>query len=116
MLTITGSPRDSNFFQGLDLTFTCDIELHSAVDSPVTVTGNWERNGTQLKDSASYTTVTNITVVTPPNRYQMAARFNPLNFDDSGTYTCVVTVMPHNTSYISGTLVSATRTITSLSG
>ena len=45
---ISGSPWNTRFFQGLDLILSCSIILGDVVDTPVTVWGIWNRNGTQI--------------------------------------------------------------------
>ena len=115
-MTITGSPRDTDFFQGLDITFTCSIELSSAVDSPIMLQSSWQKNDTILESSTDdRITVTNATVVTRPTVYQITIRFNPLDLDDADTYTCAVTVTPQNETFITGISESATRNITDIS-
>ena len=97
------------FFQGLDLTFTCSITLDEAVDTPVTVQGNWRRNGTELADNGR------ITVFNPPMNapsYQTTVRFNLLNVSDAGLYECTATVTPQNTTFITGTTSSNSLSIT----
>ena len=116
ILTVTGSPRDADFFQGLDLTFTCSALLQSAVDTPVIVMATWMRNGTRLVEDDSYISVTNVTVASLPHTYLTTVRLNPMDYDDAGTYTCIVTVLPDNTTFINGTTESATKTVTSISG
>lgn len=116
ILTITGSPRDTDFFQGLDLTFTCSAQLHSAVDTPVAVIATWTRNGTRFTEDDDYITVTNMTVAVLPYTYLTAARLNPIDFDDAGVYTCQLTITPNDTTFMNGTAVSATKTIITISG
>ena len=118
LLTVVGSPRDANFYQGLDLTFTCSAQLQSAVDTPVTVTATWMRNNTRLvEDNDSYVTLTDVAVASVlPQTYLTIVRLNPMDFDDAGTFTCIVTVVPDNASFINGTTASATKTVTTVLG
>ena len=116
IVTISGSPRDTDLFQGLDVTFTCDIELSPAVDSPVVVQGNWRKNATIIEDSSDgQITVANATVLMPPTSYQTIIRFNPMDFDDADTYFCSVTVIPQNETFIAGTSMSTIRNVTDIS-
>ena len=110
-LTITGSPRNTSFFQSLDLTFTCSITLDEAVDTPVAVQGTWNRNGTELMDGDEdgRIIITNPLMSTPP--YQTTLRFNLLNISDAGTYECDVTVTPQDTTFIDPANASISRTI-----
>ena len=115
-MSISGSPRDADFFQGLDITFSCNIELNSAVDSPVMVQSIWWKNETVLESGDDdQITVTNATVVMPPSIYQTSIRFNPLDFNDADTYICAVTVMPLNDTFIGGISESTSRNITNIS-
>ena len=114
---ITESPMNANVFQGFDLTLTCSAYLHPVLDTSVTVMGTWMRNGSQLKEDDDHITVTNVTMIrTLPYSYQTTVRLNPVDFDDAGTYTCTITVTPYNISYVNGTTVSSSRTITTISG
>ena len=115
-MTITGSPRDTDLFQGLDVTFACNIELSSAVDSPIMLQSSWQRNETILESSSDdHITVTNTTAVMSPTVYQTTVRFNPLNLDDADTYTCAVTITPQNETFIAGISEFTTRSITGIS-
>ena len=115
-LTITGSPRDTDFFQGLDVTFACNIELSSGVDSPVVVQSIWWKNETILESSSNdRITVNNVTEVMLPSVYQTSVRLNPMDFDDADTYTCAVTVMSLNDTFIAGISESTSRNITDIS-
>ena len=120
VLNITGSPRNTNFFRGLDQTFLCKIDLDSTIiDTPVEVTSNWKRNSTQL-DSSTHITVKNVTSRVLPNthgaHYQTSVRVNPMDYGDIGVYICTVTIRPQNNSYIVQAIASVNWTITTLSG
>ena len=108
---ISGSPRNTSFFQGLDLTFTCSITLSDVVDTPVTVQGNWNRNGTELTDGAENgrITIINPSMSSPP--FDITLRFNALSVTDAGTYECDVTVTPQDTAFISTATTSNSRTV-----
>ena len=112
---ISGSPRNTSFFQGLDLIFTCSITLDNVVDTPVTVQGIWNRNGAELMDGDENG---RITIINPPMSsppYDITLGFNPLNATDAGTYECDVTVTPQDTTFISTATTSNSRSI-SVSG
>ena len=112
-LTITGSPRNSGFFRGLILTFTCLIEIHSSVDTDVTVEASWERNGTLLEDSSDRrTTVINTGLVESP--YQTRVRFNATDFEDAGVYNCSARIIPRMPEFILEETGCRTRIITVL--
>ena len=111
---ISGSPRNNSFFQGLDLVFTCSITLGNVVDTPVTIRGTWNRNGTQLINGAEdgRITIINPPMSTPP--YDITIRFNPLKVGDNGTYECDVTVTPQDGTFIHSATTSNSRTISVL--
>ena len=81
------------------------------MDTPVTVRGIWNRNGTELMDGDENgrITIVNPPVSSPP--YDITLRFNPLNVTDAGTYECDVTVIPQGTTFISTATTSISRTI-----
>ena len=108
---ISGAPRNTSFFQGLDLTLTCIITLGSMVDSLVTVRGIWNRNGIELMNNGRITVSPSRS--SPP--YAITLRFNPLNVTDAGTYECDVTVTPQDATFISTATTSNSRSI-SVSG
>ena len=115
-MTVTGTPVDNGFFQGLDLNLSCNIELHTAVDSPVLVLNIWQGNGTEIQDKRdNRITVINTTLVKTPLNYQTTLRFNPVDIVDVGSYTCTVTVLSLNDTFIIGTTTSITRNITEIS-
>ena len=108
MMTISGSPRNISFFQGLNLVFTCNIILNEAVDTSVTVQGTWNRNESELVNEER------ITISNPPlmmRLYWITVSFSPLNVRDAGTYECNATVTPQDTTFVTGTTSSISRTI-----
>ena len=108
---ISGSPRNTSFFQGLNLTFTCSITLGNVVDTPVIVRGIWTRNGAERMDGDDNG---RITINSPPMSsppYEVTLRFNPLDTTDNGIYKCEVTVTPQDTTFISTATTSNSRTI-----
>ena len=113
-LTITGSPRDTGFFRGLVLTFTCMIEIDPSVNTDVTVEARWERNETQLESSNDgRITVINTGLGSAP--YQTQVRFNATDFEDAGTYNCSTRIIPQMPEFILEATGVVTRTITVLS-
>ena len=111
LMTISGSPRNTSFFQGLNLVFTCSIILDVAVDTSVTVQGTWNRNGTDLLNQLNEgrITISNPPLMTPS--YQTTVSFSPLNVSDAGTYECNATVTPQDTTFVTGTTSSISRNI-----
>ena len=77
------------FFVGLSPMFTCIVAVHPAVDTPVMVQGNWERNRTQLQDgNDGRISVNNNFAPTSLNMFQITVRINSMSFGDAGTYSC----------------------------
>ena len=100
-VTITGSPRNMTFFPGLIQTFTCLVVVHPAVDTPVRVQGNWEKNGTVLQDSGNdRISVSSVFMETSFNIFQITFRLNPMNFDDAGTYSCSVAITQQISNFV----------------
>lgn len=80
------------------------------------VRGNWERNGTQLRDSDDdRITVNNVymAVTGSPNEYESTIDFNPMTFGDNGIYRCSAMVSPLNSEFISehATLASSQQMV-----
>ena len=111
-MTISESPSNTRFFQGLNLVFTCNIVLDEAVDTSVTVQGSWNRNGSEQVDQLNEgrITISNPPLTIPP--YQTTVTFSPLFVSDAGTYECNATVTPQDTTFVTGTTSSISRTIT----
>ena len=85
---------DQTPYNGSVFTITCNIELDSAIDTDVTVTGTWSRMGQQLSTN---TTTTCITVSDTDSSYQTTLTFEHLGVVSShdGSYTCEATVVPN---------------------
>ena len=112
LMAISGSPRNSSFFQLLNLVFTCSIILDEAIDTSVTVQGTWNRNESELVDQLD---VGRITISNPPLSmppYQTTVSFSPFFVSDTGTYECNATVTPQDTTFVTGTTSSISRNIT----
>ena len=112
ILSISESPINLDFFQGLDVTFTCNIVLNSAVNSPITILARWNRNGTDLGTNVNKRiSVTNASIAASTSTYNTTLRFNPLDLQDVGTYTCEVTVLAEDAAFIFGITAYSMRNI-----
>lgn len=115
-LNITGHPRDTNFFVGIDLTLSCNIELNSAIDSPVRVQSDWQKNGTIIElERSGRIALTNATIVSQ-RFYMSTLRFNPMDDIDADLYLCTVTVSPIDETYVSESSTSVVRNIRDILG
>lgn len=115
-MSITGSPRNSDFFEGLDVSLTCIIDLNSAIDSPIAILTSWQRNESDVDIAVGkHISVTNASINAPLSTYQTTLRFNPLDLEDIGTYTCEVTVLAEDRTFITGTTAFSIRNITGIS-
>ena len=85
------------------------------VDTPVTVRGLWNRNGTELMDGDENGKITIVDPSRTSSPHDITLRFNPLNVTDTGTYECQVTVTPHDTALVSTATISNSQAI-SVSG
>lgn len=89
MLTIL--PSISTVYAGSLLTINCSIELNTAVDSPITVSVAWRKNGIEFTTSAHRTVLE--TSLIENSRYQAQVVFDPVQLsNDDGQYSCEVIV------------------------
>ena len=96
------SDAQASFLAGTPLELSCSIQLDSAIDSVVSISTVWQRDGLNITGSARIT-------ITPPTvtislQYVSLLQFSTLSSStDSGSYTCVTTVGPTSSeSYIVG--------------
>ena len=86
---------DGPLYTGTDLTLTCNITLDLAVDFEVTVTVVWSRPGGTLPSDDRV--IVSETMGSGPS-YQSTLIFTPLTSNDTGDYTCEVTVVTAETT------------------
>ena len=114
-MSITGSPFDSGFFIGLELTLTCDIQLDaSTVDSGVVVGANWTASGSPVMADEGQGRVAisaAVMVSSVPLLFRSTLTFTPLGLADSDNYTCALTVTPQNQTFITGTTATVIKTV-----
>ena len=112
-MSITGSPFDSGFFIGLELTLTCDIQLDaSTVDSVIVVGATWTASGSPvMADEGRVAISAAVMVSSVPLLFRSTLAFTPLGLADSGNYTCAVTVTPENQTFITGTNASVIKPV-----
>ena len=113
-MSITGSPFDSGFFIGLELTLTCDIQLDaSIVDSVIVVGATWTASGSAVMAVEGRVAISAAFMVSSvPLLFRSTLAFTPLGgLADSGNYTCAVTVTPQNQTFITGTTASVIKPV-----
>ncbi|XP_019851148.1 PREDICTED: hemicentin-1-like [Amphimedon queenslandica] len=101
--------KKNYFFAGSNLILTCDISVDPNVDTPFTVNVTWNMTDQPIMSSGDFATNPNSMRLADTNRVNissvmMRSGFNEyrstLNFttlssiEDSGTYTCIVTIVP----------------------
>ena len=94
VVSITGSPVDSDFFTGLRLTLICSIHIPQNLQSmPWTVSAYWTKAGSRII-SNSRVIVEETVVMVQPLLYQSTLVFNSLDRsrDESGEYTCTASI------------------------
>lgn len=103
----------TSVYAGSFMSVNCNVELSSAVDTPVTVSAVWRRNGFPLTSSANRMLPDAVSVGGSSSRYLAQVVFSPVQLStDDGVYVCEVTVLPVSETFITGT--SATSNDVSL--
>ena len=89
MVTITGSPADSDLLTSPQPTLICSIHIPQVVESlGLAVSVQWSKNGSALT-SSSLVTVESSAVRVGPMLYQSTVVFSSLDgVRDNGVYTC----------------------------
>lgn len=97
MLTII--PPTTSVYAGSFITVNCTVQLSSAVDSPVTVTAIWRKNGVLLTGSAVLDTI----LVSNLSMYLAQVVFRPVQLStDNGVYACEVSINAELDKFIVG--------------
>uniref|UniRef100_A0A1X7UYM6 Soluble interferon alpha/beta receptor OPG204 n=1 Tax=Amphimedon queenslandica TaxID=400682 RepID=A0A1X7UYM6_AMPQE len=103
--------RDSNFLAGSNLILTCDISVDPNVDTPFTVNVTWNMINQQIMSSGdngdeidpnimmladtNRVNISSVLIRSDFNEYRSIVNFTTLSsIEDSGTYTCIVTIVP----------------------
>ena len=102
--------RGNYFLAGSNLILTCDISVDPNVDTPFTVNVAWNMTDQQIMSSSDFgdgsdpssmmladTDRVNISSVMMRSgfKYRSTINFTTLSsIEDSGTYTCIVTIVP----------------------
>ena len=110
------SPVDlsSTLYAGTVFTLTCEVELLSEVDTSVTISTSWSKDGTELSGS-DRNSVDSIASQSGSTTYMYWSDlvFTPLSnqesVGDDGNYKCTATVL--DSTYITGSDNSGTEMI-----
>ncbi|XP_019853966.1 PREDICTED: neural cell adhesion molecule L1-like [Amphimedon queenslandica] len=103
--------RISNFLAGSNLILTCDISVDPNVDTPFTVNLTWNMTDQQIMNNSDMgnnghpdsmmladtdrVNISSIKMRSGFNEYKSTVNFTTLSStEDSGTYTCIVTIVP----------------------
>ena len=110
------APNASSFLAGSSITFQCSVQLDNSgvIDTPVMVTTLWERNDEVLDgDSRITATQTQSDVY----RYNSVLEFSTLSStQDPGDYSCVVTIIPVDEQFVTGSMMEATHSLSVTGG
>ncbi len=110
---ITADPIMDRYTLGLLLTLNCVVTLSSAVNTPLTLTPVWKREGVVL--SSNEQLIVGEFMSTSDNVYTSSLEFQPLTNDLIGNDTlfeCEATVMPEDDTFVTGTTTSSSINIT----
>ena len=102
--------RENNFVAGSNLILTCDISVDPNVDTQFTVIVTWNMTDEQIMSSGDVgheinsnskladtnrVDISTIMMGSGFNEYRSTVNFTTLSStEDSGTYTCIVTIVP----------------------
>ena len=110
------SPVDlsSTLYAGTVFTLTCEVELVSEVNTPVTISTSWSKDGAELSGSDRIS-VDSMASQSESTTYMYGSDlvFTPLSNQESGgddgNYTCTATVL--DSTYITGSDNNGTEMI-----
>ena len=116
-MVITHSPSTGSIYESTNFNLTCMGTLPSVVDTTVSATVVWFDPQDKIIPVESRRMITNVTS-NGINKFESTLVFLPIdngdhnsNFNDTGTYTCQMTISSSNPLTISG-INSTTDTIT----
>ena len=108
--TIIGYPFNNDLSSGLELDLVCDVEISTAVDSPLDLNRVWTLNGTELTGDSIRPTVSGIEQLILDGRQflRTMVSYDNLAVYDSGLYQCTVSI-GSSSQYIIGTTAMVSR-------
>ena len=103
--------RKNYFYAGSNLILTCDISVDPNVDTPFTVNVTWNITDQEILSSGDFgdesnpnsimladtnrVNISSIMIRSGFNQYRSTVNFTTLSsVEDSGIYTCIVTIVP----------------------
>ncbi|XP_019857587.1 PREDICTED: uncharacterized protein LOC109585878 [Amphimedon queenslandica] len=103
--------KEDYFLAGSNLVLTCDISVDPNVDTPFTVNVTWNMTDQQIMSSGDFgdesspnsmrlpdtdrVNISSVMMRSGFNEYRSTVNFTTLSsMEDSGTYTCIVTIVP----------------------
>ena len=103
--------RENYFLAGSNLILTCDISVDPNVDTSFTVNVTWNMTDQQIMSSGDFgdesdptsmmladtdrVSISSVMMRSGFNEYRSTVNFTTLSsIEDSGTYTCIVTIVP----------------------
>ena len=108
--------RENYFLAGSNLILTCDISVDPNVDTPFTVNVTWNMTDQQnimnssnieggghpmMLTDTDRVSISPIMMRSGFNEYRSTVNFTTLSStEDSGTYTCIVTIVPAPVEYV----------------
>ena len=97
VVTLTHSREGEELLSGHNLTITANISVDGNIDTPLTVSTVWARDGNSLSTNERFS-ISDVSNVSGMNQYQAQIVFSTLSSaNDSGTYNCTVQVESEST-------------------
>lgn len=113
--TIIRRPQVDTYTVGLNLDLVCRVVFISAVDSALTLTSMWTREGKQVTGDGEQLVVRDFQRVNTdfPHQFESVIEFKPLVAVENNTdYTCDVTIAAQDTTYITGSTATVSTNLT----
>lgn len=101
-------PSTTSVYAGSFITVNCSIQLSSAVDSQVTVSAVWRKNGIMLRSSTNRMLIDPTSIGNSSHLAQIV--FSPVQLSsDDGVYACEVTVSAEGNDFVLSSSLNSTN-------